>query len=458
MNENERNYNGLPSEYYTNQAQYNQPQANYGQPQMNYNQPQPPKKKKGNGGLVAGILCGALVLGGIGGFGGAAIGYFMAPSVSIPVESTSTPQTGDSSESDKNDNVTRPESGVDFQQSATPQSIIDEAKINDKTNSTLLTKEELYEKIKHTVVLLYNYKSIPGSDEPVLAGSASGVVFTADGYIVTNAHVVEGAAKMTVVVPDYENEDETSEYEAEILGSDSATDLAVIKITRDEPFEYALLGDSDNLKVGQDVCVLGNPKMLVSSFTNGIVSGLGRAAYNNSGYGCSTIQTNAAINNGNSGGGLFDMYGNVMGIIDYKLVDTSGQSSVEGLGFAITINEAKPIINDLMTLGYVSNRPGLGITGEAISEYTGILNGINSGGVYVAYIDESKPVAKSGLRVGDIITAIDGTEIATIDDIQSIISKHNIGETVELTVYRKNEIGNYKPTKVVVELSELTLD
>ena len=129
--------------------------------------------------------------------------------------------------------------------------------------------------------------------------------------------------------------DNTKEYEATVVGSDTYSDLAVLKISRDDPFEYATLGDSDTVRVGQDICVLGNPKQLLNSLTKGIVSGLGRASASNSAYGTSTIQIDAAINSGNSGGGLFDMYGNVIGIIDYKLVSNTS-ASIDNIGFAIT--------------------------------------------------------------------------------------------------------------------------
>ncbi len=418
----------------------------------------PEKKKTGNkSGFAAGIIAAALVVGGGAGFLGTYIGNNVSP-VRLPTAISGDTDTSGSTDSSTESTLPKPQSTIDTssQGAARP---LDEEKINDRTNSQLLNAEELYVKVKNTIVQLYNYQSANGYSEPVLAGYASGVMFTADGYIVTNAHVVEGAAKMTAVVPDYDDPTVTHEYEAIVLGSDSATDLAVIKIEREEPFEYAILGDSDTVRVGQDICVLGNPKSLVSSLTKGIVSGLDRASYSGSSYGCSCIQIDAAINSGNSGGALFDMYGNVVGIIDYKLVSTNGSASIDNIGFAITINEAKPVINDLMTSGYVTNRPGIGINGEAISEYYAYLQRLPSAGVYVTYIDETKPVAKSGLKVGDIISQINGIDVVEIAEIQAEVVKHNIGDTVELTVYRakdgkKNE---YDTKKITVELSELTL-
>ncbi len=425
------------------------------------NQPKAPKEKKNRGrvGFAAGIIAAALVVGGGAGFAGTVLGNNIGTITMPELGGTSGQQSDTSSDPDTSSaTVSKPESTIDTSKT-TAITPLDENKINDKTNSTLLNAEELYEKVKNTVVVLYNYQNVQGYGEPVKAGYASGIVFTSDGYIITNAHVVSGAVKMTAIVPDFNNPEETHEYEATIVGSDTASDLAVLKVERSDPFEYAILGDSDTVRVGQDICVLGNPKTLTSSLTKGIVSGLDRASYTGSSYACSSIQIDAAINSGNSGGGLFDMYGNIIGVIDYKLTTTStSQTSIENIGFAITINEAKPVINDLMTNGYVTNRPGLGINGTSISEYSAYMYGISSAGVYVTYISDSKPVANSGLRIGDIITAVNDTSVTSINDVQTEVSKHNIGDTVELTVYRQNEIGAFKKVNISVELGELTLD
>ena len=150
------------------------------------------------------------------------------------------------------------------------------------------------------------------------------------------------------------------------------------------------------------------------------------------------------------------MYGNVIGIIDYKLVSNTS-ASIDNIGFAITINEAKPVINDLMTKGYVTNRPGLGINGEEISEYSAYMQGLESGGVYVTYISKDMPVAKSGLKVGDIISKVNGTTVTSVTDIQNIIAELNIGDTVELTVYRAGATGRYTTKTINVELAEIEL-
>lgn len=432
---------------------YNQP---YG---VENNNSRNNNKKESRAGFVAGIIVTALVVGGVAGFAGSVIGNNIG-TVALPEISTSDAPSQDNgaenSKAEPETELPKPETTIDTSKNSTVRPL-DEERINDKNNSVLLNAEELYAKVKDTVVMLYSYQNVQGYEEPVLSSSASGVVFTADGYIITNAHVVANAAKMTAVVYDYENEDITHEYEATVIGSDSATDLAVIKINRDEPFKYALLGNSETVRVGQDICVLGNPKSLASTLTKGIISGLGRASYSGSGYGCSSIQIDAAINSGNSGGGLFDMYGNVIGIIDYKLVSIGSSASVENIGFAISIDEAKPVINDLMVYGYVTNRPGLGINGQDISEYNAQREGIPHAGVYVTYIAEDKPVAKSELKKGDVITAVNGVNTGTINAIQTEVVKYNVGDTVELTVYREGITGKYREMKITVELAELEL-
>lgn len=443
------------SSYYNYANNMNGQQSNAnGNIHVDTNGAKPPKKKGSKGAFAAGIIAAALVVGGGAGFAGTVLGNGIG--TTNPFASSSQSTLESASDSSSENSISAPSTTLNTSNTATAAPL-DESKIKDSTNSTLLNAEELYEKVKNTVVLVYNYQRQTGYAEPVKYGSGSGVVFTSDGYVITNAHVVEGADKMTVVAPDYKNPENTKEYEATVVGSDTYSDLAVLKISRDDPFEYATLGDSDTVRVGQDICVLGNPKQLLNSLTKGIVSGLGRASASNSAYGTSTIQIDAAVNSGNSGGGLFDMYGNVVGIIDYKLVSNTS-TSIDNIGFAITINEAKPVINDLMTKGYVTNRPGLGINGEEISEYSAYMQGLESGGVYVTYISEDMPVAKSGLKVGDIISKVNGTAVSSVTDIQNIIAELNIGDTVELTVYRAGTTGRYTTKTINVELAEIELN
>jgi serine protease Do len=342
------------------------------------------------------------------------------------------------------------------------------------------TASELYAAVNDTIVLIKVYKNNtysggysyydyyfgygePGDkdekdDEPVYAGYGSGIVFTEDGYILTNAHVVDDADKLVVEVNDYSDPEVTHEYEAKIIGSDTSTDVAVIKIERKEKFIAAKIGNSDSLKVGQDVCVIGNPGltadiMFAHTMTKGIVSGLDVECLADNGYSISLIQTDAAINSGNSGGGMFDMYGNVVGIVNSKIIATT----YEGLGFALTINEAKPIMEDLLSYGYVKSRPVLGITTVELTEYRAKLYGVKlSKGLLVSDMNDDAPVAKSGLKVADIITKINGKNVETVSDVQAIIGKFRVGDTVTATVARENSSGGMDSVEIEIILAEST--
>lgn len=340
------------------------------------------------------------------------------------------------------------------------------------------TSEELYAAVNDTIVLVkvyvdanqgsygsydyydyyFGYGEKPNknsNNEPVYAGFGSGIVFTKDGYILTNAHVVDDAAKLEVVVNDYYDKDVTHTYEAKIIGYDDSADIAVIKVDRDEEFIAAQIGDSDTLSPGQEVCAIGNPGvtaeiMFDHTITKGIISGLDRACLSE-GYELTLIQTDAAINSGNSGGGLFDMYGNIIGVVNSKIIATN----YEGIGFALTINEAKPVMEDLLNYGYVKSRPVLGVTTIELNEYRAELYGAKlSQGLLIADINEDAPVSKSGLKISDIITKINGTNVSTVSDVQSIIGKLKVGDTVTATVARANERGGVDSIEIVIELTE----
>lgn len=412
---------------------------------------EPRKKGSGRIGLVAGTVAAALVVGLGAGYAGSVLANGVgAKPFSMPTDSLVSDSVGEQPTESSEERNSIPV----LDENTATQAPLDENKVHNDENNILLNAEELYEKVKNSAVVVYHYSNVQGSDQPVADSLGSGVIFTSEGHVITNAHVVDGAAKVTVKAADPDDNDEMHEYEAEVLGIDDATDIAVLKVTRDRPFDYAKLGNSDNVRVGQEVCAIGNPNTLTNSLTKGIVSGLDRVSLLQSSYACSTIQIDAAVNNGNSGGGLFDMYGNVIGIVNTKYFYTASGTIAEGIGFAITINEAKPIIQDLMSLGYVSNRPGLGINGQMLGEYAAYMYGFPSDGLRVTYIDEDMPVAKSGLTVGDVIVKIDDAEVSSMTDIQNEIANHNIGDTVELTVLRANQVGNIKQLTITCELAE----
>ena len=425
-----------------NEGQPQQPQYNFTTaPNMMggyyQQQPQPPKKKKTSTGLVVGMIVAAMAVGSISGFGGSLLASRMGgqptPAISQD-EGGNTPAQPEDDEPEQTTptttEYTKPE--VEVNNDLTSLDNTTSANTTDE-----YTYQELFAKVNESIVEVKNY--VRSGDSYTLYGEGSGVVFTTDGYIITNAHVVQGSAKVSVVITDKYSDGE--EIDAILVGSDTATDLAVLKVAREQPLTAAALGDSDSLSVGQEVCAIGNPAGLSKSITNGIISGLNRYT-SEGGYELSSIQTNAAINPGNSGGGLFDMYGNIIGIVNSKLVSTSSSTSIENLGFAITINEAKPVISDLINFGYVTGRPTLGITTVAVNEYTAALYGLSATGLLVTEIREDAPVAKSGLRIGDVITHVNGTKIASVGELQVILKGMNAGDKITVTVSRTTSSGS----------------
>ena len=266
------------------------------------------------------------------------------------------------------------------------------------------------------------------------ASSGSGFVLTSDGYIVTNYHVVKDA--QTVKVTMYNGD----EYDAQYVGGDEDYDIAVIKIEA-TGLPAVTLGNSEELNVGDHVLAIGNPLGdLTFSMSGGMVSSVNRTI-NVDGTPFNMIQTDASINPGNSGGPLLNSYGEVVGIVSakYSSYGTSGES-VEGLGFAIPINDVISMIQDIMTNGYVSNKAYLGATvGTLTAQMAQQYRYDISEGAFVYSVEDGSPAAQAGLQLGDVITAIDGTEIASLDDLQAARKSYSAGDTSELTVYRQGE-------------------
>ncbi len=288
----------------------------------------------------------------------------------------------------------------------------------------------------------YNYYG-GGQQSQQFTGTGTGIVMSEDGYIITNAHCVYDdespykagkAVSVTVVMGD----DNETEYDAQIVGYDLQTDLAVLKIdaTGLTPAEF---GSSDELQVGELVVAIGNPLgfELFGTTTCGIVSALNREVTINDKE-MTLIQTDAAINSGNSGGPLLNGYGQVIGINSAKMGSTYGSASVEGLGFAIPISDAKDIINDLINYGYVAGRPQLGITGVDVTEAEAQRFNLPQG-VYVYGVSEGSAAFEAGIRQGDIITAIEGTTVSTMEELNEIKNGYNAGDTVKITIYRSGE-------------------
>lgn len=271
------------------------------------------------------------------------------------------------------------------------------------------------------------------------SASGSGIIISEDGYIVTNNHVVDSSSESTY----YDISEATSlkvslygddtQYDAKIIGKDSQTDLAVLKIEKSglTPAEFA---DSDTVKVGEFAMAVGNPLDLGTSITCGVVSALNRKVQDNEGkttYTC--IQTDAAINSGNSGGALVNSQGQVIGINTLKVASTG----VEGIGFAIPINSTTDIIDQLKTNQKVK-RPYIGISGRDLDEDTAKRYNLVKG-VYVVSVDEYSAAEKAGLKTGDVIIGIDDKSISTMAELNEIKNTHSVGDTVKLKINRDGQ-------------------
>ena len=273
----------------------------------------------------------------------------------------------------------------------------------------------------------------------VTEGAGSGVIISEDGYIVTNNHVISGASNINVRLTNGE------EYKAKLIGTDAQTDIAVIKIEA-EKLTPAVFGDSSTLIIGELTVAIGNPLgELGGTVTDGIISALDREI-TVEGENMVLLQTNAAVSPGNSGGGLFNSNGELIGVVNAK----SSGSSVEGLGFAIPINTAKVIIKDLIEKGYVTGRPSIGITiVEVTTDYQRFMYGVNEYGVYI------QKALNEEFKAGDRIIAIDGNSVSTSSDIKSVLSGHSVGDKVTVTVSRKNKIIDVEVT--LIDSAENTL-
>lgn len=281
--------------------------------------------------------------------------------------------------------------------------------------------------VQDSIVEIYTYKD---STQKQLSGTGSGVVISEDGYIVTNAHVLDAEGFHAVHTVD------DKVYDAKVIGRDSKTDIAIIKIDNAN-LQPAVLGDSDEAIVGEQVIAVGNPAGLSNTVTDGIISAVNRKVRSDStGFEMNCIQTNADISPGNSGGALVNMYGQVIGITSSKYVS----SSFEGLGFAITINDARPIIEELIDNGYIAGRFRIGIQLIDMSSPEKILVIENElgfelpegfEGVYVDSLSEDCDISNTELKSGDFITEIDGTPVKTYDELyDNISSKYGAGDTV----------------------------
>ncbi len=263
--------------------------------------------------------------------------------------------------------------------------------------------------------------------------SGSGFIITSDGYILTNYHVISGSKSVTVATYDHNT------YDAKVIGYDASNDIAVIKIDA-ENLTPVTLGDSDTLRVGESVYAIGNPLgELTFSLTGGIVSALSRNVQTEAGTSMSLIQTDCAINSGNSGGALFNTRGEVIGITNAKY-SSSGMGSeaeIDNIGFAIPINSVKRIVTSIIENGYVL-KPYIGITVSPLSEETANITGIKAGAV-VQDVTEDAPADKAGLKSHDVIVKVGDTDINDSNDLVQVISKSDPGDVLTFHIYRQGQ-------------------
>ena len=297
-----------------------------------------------------------------------------------------------------------------------------------------LSLQEIYEKVIPSVASISCVQQGGTS-------SGTGIVMSKDGYVITNYHVIESAQQIFVLLSD------ENTYTATLVGGDEATDLAVLKVeaTGLTPAEF---GDSDALRVGDVVVAIGDPlgTELRGTMTDGIVSAINRDL-NLSGRQMTLIQTNAALNSGNSGGPLINCYGQVIGINTMKMSSYSSTSAtVEGLGFAIPITAAKPILDELIQQGYVSGRPAIGIQGETLGISTQLFFHMPSG-VVITAVEETSDAAAKGLQPDDVIVGLNDSAIDSLEDLVAAKNDLSAGDQVTLTIYRG---GRYYEVKVTL--------
>ena len=381
---------------------------------------QPPKKKKKFNGKRVARSAVALVLAAAMGFAGGFVGAKFGGSGKVVIQQVAPSSTADSA------------SGSDSSITAASSS------------GSSLTTEQVADLVSPSVVVItteqvvYSQWSWYGQNQ-VESGAGSGVIISSDGYILTCAHVVDGASNITVTIND-------KDYTATLVGEDTTSDIAVIKIDADG-LTPATVGNSDSLKVGQNVMAVGNPLgELGGTVTGGMISALNRSVTiqgSSSVNTMSLIQMDASVSPGNSGGGLFNMNGELVGIVNAK----SSSSDAEGLGFAIPINDAIKVAQELLENGYVTGRPYLGITYLAVTDaQTASQLGVNAYGVYVVEVVKGGPAEKAGLQAGDRIVSVDGTEIASKDDLGTLMQKHAAGDTLSITIAREGQMQTVNVT------------
>lgn len=394
-----------------------QQQTGFGEVPPMSQKPHTPKNKKHSRGLALG-LCGvaaACLL-----FAGGAVVGNMA--------------FGGNANNDSGTSASTSDSAPTLQINSKPESDSSNSSDNYDTADGM-AGEDIYKKVNPSVVSVIS-TTAEGT------GSGSGVIMSKDGYIITNNHVVDGAQSVSVQLSD------GTSLDAEIIGTDEQTDLAVIKVTPTSDLTAAEFGDSDELEPGEYAYAIGSPGgvQFANTITGGRISAINRDLTVNDRV-MTLIQTDASINNGNSGGALINKYGQVVGITSAKLSGNAfGSATVEGMGFAIPINTAKDIVDELIQNGYVSGRPSIGITGQNVESADGKVFGVQ-----VYSIDSRAKAASEGLQVGDVITAVDGTPTPDMDKVNELKQDKKAGDKLTLSVYR---ISTGKTLNITITLTD----
>ncbi len=295
----------------------------------------------------------------------------------------------------------------------------------------LLTAAEVYAaNVNSTVGITTSITTNYWGFQSTSAASGSGFIISKDGYILTNHHVIEDSDSITVTMFD------GTDYDAQLIGYDESNDIAVLKIEA-EDLAPVVLGDSDNLNVGDDVIAIGNPLgELTFSLTAGTVSAKDREVTFSNGVTMDLLQTDCAINSGNSGGALFNMYGEVIGVTNAKYSSSGGEASIDNIGFAIPLNTVRPIVESIIEKGYIS-KPYLGVTVSDVGEDY-LLYGLPAGAA-IQGVNEDSPAQKAGLRKGDIVTKIGDVEITCGADLVDAVGASEVGTKLVLTVYRAGQ-------------------
>jgi len=384
-------------------------------------EPQPPKKGNTGARITALVLSCALV-GGAMGFGGSALqNHLAAKDKDMDEEST--------------------QASVVYEGSR-ESSIISIAQID---TSKQMTPAEVYaQNVNSTVGIRTSITTNYWGYQTQSAAAGSGFILSADGYVLTNYHVVENSDSITVSL--YNGE----EYDAALVGCDQSNDIAVLKIDA-EGLTPVVLGDSDNLNVGDQVVAIGNPLgELTFSLTTGAVSALNREVTLSSNVTMDLIQTDCAINSGNSGGALFNLYGEVIGITNAKYSSSSSgsEASIDNIGFAIPMNHVKNIVKSIIETGSIT-KPYIGVTVTAVSSEAQAY-GLPTGAA-VRSVEEDSPAAKGGLEANDIITEVNGTAITSSSDLVSYVGEQAPGDELKLKVYRQG-----KTLDITVTIGEKT--